>query len=102
MLSLYKQCQKVPKRFHVSFRSVLCNQTAGTKKICANAGSVFSMLRQQSMFAWLAGRPTKVVLRANNESTASLWMMDLKEQIATWSQRDVKSPVRRARSVDLL
>ena len=68
----------------------------------AAAGAVFSMLRQQSMFAWLAGRPTKVVLRANNESTASLWMLDLKEQISQWSQREVKSPVRRTRSVDLL
>jgi hypothetical protein len=60
------------------------------------------MLRQQSVFAWLAGRPTKVVLRASNESTASLWMMDLKEQMAHWSQRDVRSPVRRTRSIELL
>lgn len=66
------------------------------------SGAVFSMLRQQSVFAWLAGRPTKVVVRANNESTASLWMMDLKDQISHWSQREVKSPVRRSKSVDLL
>jgi hypothetical protein len=67
------------------------------------AGSVFSMLRQQSVFAWLAGRATKVVLRAPDERAASRWICDIKDQMARWGPRtEVRSPIRRQNSVDVM
>ena len=51
------------------------------------AGPAFAMLRQQSMFQWLSGRSTKLVLRAANAEEATRWIVDLKEQMARWSGR---------------
>lgn len=66
------------------------------------AGPAFALLRQQSMLQWLSGRSTKLVLRASDAAEATLWIVDLKEQMALWSGRvDIKSPEKKRSAAEL-
>lgn len=66
------------------------------------AGAAFALLRQQSVFQWLAGRSTKLVLRAADAAEATLWIVDLKEQMALWSGRtEIQSPAKKRSAAEL-
>eukprot|EP00892_Ulva_mutabilis_P000330 jgi/Ulvmu1/10298/UM060_0100.1 len=66
------------------------------------AGPAFALQRQQSVFQWLAGRSTKLVLRAADGGEATQWIVDLKEQMALWSGRThVPSPAQRRSASEL-